>query len=149
MDFPIDIDTISMGLPIVYFKVSHVQFSKLWCNSVPEDCFNLSKQCRPWWNATFIMQHFIWVFTVCKSTPSGVSHIQRFKPLFWGSIHIGSTYWHLSKYIDSITSHWWAEKAQTSLHICTISPDPLLLAYTKYGSTWSLRPKFRPLAPLG
>ena len=23
------------------------------------------------------MQHFIWVFTVCKSTRVGVSHIQR------------------------------------------------------------------------
>ena len=26
MDFPIDIDTISMGLPIVYFKGSQVDF---------------------------------------------------------------------------------------------------------------------------
>ena len=29
MDFPIHIDTISMGLPIVYFKGSQVEFSKL------------------------------------------------------------------------------------------------------------------------
>ena len=28
MDFPIQIDTISMGLPIVYFKGSQVVFSK-------------------------------------------------------------------------------------------------------------------------
>ena len=28
MDFPIHIDTISMGLPIVYFKGSQVEFSK-------------------------------------------------------------------------------------------------------------------------
>ena len=49
LDFPIHIDTISMGLPIVYFKGSQVDFSKLhvWCIFVPEGCFNLSKQCRP------------------------------------------------------------------------------------------------------
>ena len=29
MDFPIHIDTISMGLPIVYFKGSQVEFSLL------------------------------------------------------------------------------------------------------------------------
>ena len=29
MDFPIHIDTISMGLPIVYFKGSHIEFSKI------------------------------------------------------------------------------------------------------------------------
>ena len=47
MDFPIPIDTLSMGLPIVYFKGSQVEFSKLLCISVPEGCFNYSKQCRP------------------------------------------------------------------------------------------------------
>ena len=31
MDFPTHIDTISMGLPIVYFKVLQIEFSKLWC----------------------------------------------------------------------------------------------------------------------
>ena len=30
MDFPIHIDTISMGMSIVYFKGSLVEFSKLW-----------------------------------------------------------------------------------------------------------------------
>ena len=29
MDFPIPIDTISMGVPIVYFMGSQVEFSKL------------------------------------------------------------------------------------------------------------------------
>ena len=29
-----------------------------------------------------IMLHFIWVFTVCKSTPLGVSLIQRVNVLF-------------------------------------------------------------------
>ena len=41
------IDTISMGLPIVYFEGSQVEFSELMSISVPEDCFNLSEQCRP------------------------------------------------------------------------------------------------------
>ena len=27
------------------------------------------------------MQHYIWVFTVCKSTYLGVSHIQRVNPI--------------------------------------------------------------------
>ena len=31
MGFPIHIDTISMGLSIVYLKESDVEFSKLWC----------------------------------------------------------------------------------------------------------------------
>ena len=47
MDFPIDTNTISMGLPVMCYKGSQVEFSKLWCISVPEGCFNLSKQCRP------------------------------------------------------------------------------------------------------
>ena len=47
MDFPITIDTISMGSSILQFKASQVEFSKLWCISVHESCFNLSKQCIP------------------------------------------------------------------------------------------------------
>ena len=44
MDLPIHIDTISMGLPIVYFKGAQVEFSKLRCTcfSVPEGCLNLA-----------------------------------------------------------------------------------------------------------
>ena len=41
------IDTISMGLSIVYFKGSQVEFSNVSCISFPEGCFNHSKQCRP------------------------------------------------------------------------------------------------------
>ena len=40
MDFHIHIDTISMGLPIVYLRGSPVEFSKL-CVSVTKGCFNL------------------------------------------------------------------------------------------------------------
>ena len=47
VDFPIHIDTIGIGLPIVYFKGSQVEFSNFSCISLPEDCFNLRKQCRP------------------------------------------------------------------------------------------------------
>ena len=47
IDFPIPIDTVSMGLSIVHFKGSQVEFSKLRCISFPDDCFNFSKQCRP------------------------------------------------------------------------------------------------------
>ena len=34
MDSPIHTDTISMGMPILYFKGSQVEFSKLLCISV-------------------------------------------------------------------------------------------------------------------
>ena len=40
MDFPIHNDTISMGLPILYFKGSQKKFPKLLCISVPEDKLN-------------------------------------------------------------------------------------------------------------
>ena len=46
MDFPIHINTISMGLHILRFKGSQVADSKSSCISVPEG-FNFSKQCRP------------------------------------------------------------------------------------------------------
>ena len=42
MGFPKHIDTISMGLPIEYFKESQVEFSKFWYISVPEGCLILA-----------------------------------------------------------------------------------------------------------
>ena len=44
--------------------------------------------------------------------------------------------------------HNRATKAQASLRICTNSPEPSLLAYTKFGYRLILRPKFRFLVPL-
>ena len=41
MDFPIYIDTISMGLPIVYFRGSQVEFFFSYLVCVPADCFFL------------------------------------------------------------------------------------------------------------
>ena len=61
MDFPIHIDTISMGLPIVYFKGSQVEFSILWCIFVPEDHFNLASSAE--------------ADEICQSTHLGVSSI--------------------------------------------------------------------------
>ena len=50
IDYPIHIEaSISMELSIL-FKISIK-----WCISVADDCF-------------YLMQHFIWVFTVCQST---------------------------------------------------------------------------------
>ena len=46
IDLSLRNDTIFMELPFEYFKGSHVEFSKLWCISIPEGCFYLSKQCR-------------------------------------------------------------------------------------------------------
>ena len=46
IDYPIHIDTTSMESPILYFKGLPVKFSIKCCISVPEDCFQLRKQCR-------------------------------------------------------------------------------------------------------
>ena len=43
----INLSLLSIGLPIVRFKGTQVEFSKLGCISGTEGCFNLSKQCRP------------------------------------------------------------------------------------------------------
>ena len=43
MHFIIHIDTISMGLPILYFKGSQVEILKLLCISVPNGYFKLNK----------------------------------------------------------------------------------------------------------
>ena len=45
-------------------------------------------------------------------------------------------------------SHCRASKAQASLCKCTGSPEPSLLAYTKYGCRLRHIPKFTPLVPL-
>ena len=37
-------NTMRMGLSIIYFKGSQVLISKLLCISVPEDCFDLRKK---------------------------------------------------------------------------------------------------------
>ena len=39
-------------------------------------------------------------------------------------------------------------KAQASLHICAVSPEPSLFAHMMYGSRWRVRRNMRPLAPL-
>ena len=44
--YPIHNDTINMEKSILYFKVLLVKISIKWCISVPEECFNFSKQCR-------------------------------------------------------------------------------------------------------
>ena len=43
-------------------------------------------------------------------------------------------------------SHQRAAKANANLRICADSPEPSLLAHTKYGCRRRLRPKIRPLA---
>ena len=45
-------------------------------------------------------------------------------------------------------SHRRPAKAQASLHICVVSPEPLLFAHMEYGSRRRVRPKIRHLAPL-
>ena len=45
-------------------------------------------------------------------------------------------------------SHRQPAKAQTSLRICAVSPEPSLFAHIKYGSRRRVLPKIRRLAPL-
>ena len=45
-------------------------------------------------------------------------------------------------------SHRRPAKAQASLRICAVSPEPSLFAQMKYGSRRRVRPKIRHLAPL-
>ena len=47
MDFPTHIDTIGMGLPIMYFKGSQVELSKLGCISVHENYLFLANSADP------------------------------------------------------------------------------------------------------
>ena len=58
VDFPIHTDTKCMELPILYFKGSQVEVFKLGCFSVHEDCFYLSKQCRPRWKQYYKINIF-------------------------------------------------------------------------------------------
>ena len=45
-------------------------------------------------------------------------------------------------------SHRWPAKAQASMRIPAVSPEPSLFAHIKYGSRRRVRPKIRHLAPL-
>ena len=47
MDFPIQINAISMDFYIIYLKGSQVRISNSWCNSFPENCFDLNKSVDP------------------------------------------------------------------------------------------------------
>ena len=44
-------------------------------------------------------------------------------------------------------SHRQPAKAQVSLHIRTVSPEPSLFAHIKYGSRQNVQPKIRHPAP--
>ena len=42
MNCSIEVYSISMGWPILHFKGSQAEFSKLWCISIPEGCLNIN-----------------------------------------------------------------------------------------------------------
>ena len=67
-----------MGATPMFLKRSQIRISKLWSISVPEDCFDLIKKCRPWWNVAFCgISSGSWPITICQSTHLGFSNIQR------------------------------------------------------------------------
>ena len=92
MDFPLDIDT--MGLPILYFKESHVEVSKEWRISVPEGFLILANSTEP----------DIWVFTVCQNTCLKDSSIQRVNRVNWLKLKKHFTFVHV---ISSGTYQFW------------------------------------------
>ena len=62
---------------MIIFFYPYYGLNCLLLRNVPEDCFYLSKQCRP-----RIMRHFIWVFTVCQSTCLSVSRMKSVKDTY-------------------------------------------------------------------
>ena len=75
MDFPIRINLMKMGLSIIYLRG---QCSELHNYDLFKSMkFVLNSQKVLALVKCSIMLHFIWVFTVCKSTRLGLSRIQR------------------------------------------------------------------------
>ena len=75
---------------------------------------------------------FVWIFScclvliTCNCMEYILSQLMRF--------------WYLS--------YRWPAKAQASLHIRAVSPEPSLFTHMKYGSRRRVQPKIRQLAPL-
>ena len=79
MDSPIQINAIRMGLSIIYFKGSEVGISKLWSISVSQDCFDLSKKCRPRWNAAICcISSWPSLFAKCRAA-SAVGNVSGYR----------------------------------------------------------------------
>ena len=76
MDSPIWFYTINLGWFIVYVKGSQVIISKLRCILVSEGFFSPCQTVQTLMKCLMVW-HFIWIFTVCHSTCSGVSSVQR------------------------------------------------------------------------
>ena len=62
--------SVRMGLPIVYFKGSQVESSIFYVFLSMKAVVILANSADP------NKMHFIWVFTICKSTCVGVSPLQ-------------------------------------------------------------------------
>ena len=71
MNFSIKFDIVMSIWSIVHIDGSQAIISKTYCTSFSEDPFCLNNAAE--------MQHFIWVFTVCKNTRLWVSSLQRVK----------------------------------------------------------------------
>ena len=68
-----------------------------------------------------------------------VHFTREIKDIFNKNIWISSIY--LSQHMRFwYLSHFQATKAQVSMHICVHWPEHFLLAYTKHGYRWRLRP---------
>ena len=69
MDSSFWFDKYTWGSPLYNYLVQDI--NKKYCFILSEDMFTFTNSVDP-----YEMQHFIWVFTVCKSTHLGVSRVQ-------------------------------------------------------------------------
>ena len=112
--FTVHIVTISMGLPNLYFKGSQIEFSKLCYISVNDGCFNLSKHCRPWWNAAWCDAafHLRWsrssLFAKVSPNTKGLS-----KP--WNKLCFSLLDCINRRWINQLTRVWLAVNHNTSV----------------------------------
>ena len=75
--------------------------------------------------------------------------------IFYNYFHYGEsvTGKQMALYLSQLMRFWYLShkrpaKAQASLRIHAVSPEPLLSAHMKYGSRQGVQPKMRHLAPL-
>ena len=132
----------------------------------------ISGECTPrsdcsWPWSTLFRSSLIRVYTVCHSICIFWTHSCMAKPhcsnfrlttaIFWVFKLFTFSWYHSYLYVYAYMSQlmrlWYLShrqpaKAQASLRIRAVSPEPSLFDHMKYGSRRRVRPKIRHLAPL-
>ena len=92
-------------------------------------------------------------FILCRAlllSGSSISHLNTWSQLCRFKSHTSHMLeWQMSQLMRLwYLSHRRPAKAEASLRIRAVLPEPLLFAHIKYGSSWRVWPKIRHLAPL-